>query len=84
MRDTLDVTTLSEDCLRPPERLWPTRKELRRMAKNTGNDHRIGAVKDRSQFVLPNGHHVKRDDSTGRFVDVKADKAPFKGVREEK
>ncbi len=54
------------------------------MAKNTGHDYRIGAVRDRSQTLTPSGHYVKRDDTTGQFVDVKADKTPFKGVRKEK
>lgn len=57
------------------------------MAKNapTGDGHRIGAVKDRSQTQTPSGHWVKRDADTGRFMDVKTtDKTPFKGVRKEK
>ena len=55
------------------------------MAKNgkTGDGHRIGAVKDRSQFQHPNGHWVKRDKSTGQIMDVKSDAKPFKGVRKE-
>lgn len=31
-----------------------------------------------------NGHWVKRDSETGRFMDQKADNHPFKGVRKEK
>ncbi len=56
------------------------------MAKNkpTGDGHRIGAVRERSQTVMPSGHHVKRDALTGRFMEVKSDKKPFKGVRLEK
>jgi hypothetical protein len=57
------------------------------MAKNPpkGDDHRIGAVKSRSQTQTPSGHWVKRDDETGKFMDVKtSDKKPFKGVRKEK
>lgn len=56
------------------------------MAKNNppGDGHRIGAVRERSQTVTPSGHYVKRDKQTGRFMDVKADKTPFKGVRREK
>jgi hypothetical protein len=50
-----------------------------------GDDHRIGAVRDRSQTQTPSGNWVKRDASTGRFMDVKTtDKTPFKGVRKEK
>jgi hypothetical protein len=41
-------------------------------------------VKGRSQFPGPGGHFVKRNDKTGRFMDVKADLKPFKGVRKEK
>jgi len=57
------------------------------MAKNppSGDGHRVGAVKQRSQTQTPAGNYVKRDASTGRFMDVKtSDKTPFKGVRREK
>jgi hypothetical protein len=55
------------------------------MATNPPKDgHRNGAVKGRSQTVTPSGHHVKRDTKTGRFLDVKSDKKPFKGIRREK
>ena len=56
------------------------------MAKNKpyGDNRRIGAVKDRSQFQRPDGRWVKRDSDTGRFMDVKADTKPFKGVTREK
>lgn len=56
------------------------------MAKNNppGDGRRIGAVRERSQTVTPSGHYVKRDTQTGRFMDVKSDKAPFKGIRREK
>ena len=45
---------------------------------------RRGAVKQRSQFLAPNGHWAKRDTETGLILDQKADSAPFKGVRKEK
>lgn len=57
------------------------------MATNppSGDKHRNGAVCGRSQTKTPCDHYVKRDTSTGRFVDVKTtDKKPFKGVRKEK
>lgn len=57
------------------------------MATNppTGDGHRKGAVRDRSQTKPPSGHYVKRNTETGRFMDVKtSDKTPFKGVRKEK
>ncbi|HEX3519190.1 MAG TPA: hypothetical protein VHT29_09175 [Solirubrobacteraceae bacterium] len=57
------------------------------MAKNppTGDNRRKGAVRDRSQFKTPSGNWAKRDDATGRIMDVKtSDKKPFKGVRKEK
>jgi hypothetical protein len=56
------------------------------MAKNgtSGDGHRNGAVKQRSQTQTPAGNWVKRDSETGRFMDVKTtDKTPFKGVRKE-
>lgn len=57
------------------------------MATNppTGDGHRSGAVRNRSQTKMPSGNYVKRDADTGRFMDVKTtDKTPFKGVRREK
>lgn len=56
------------------------------MATNppTGDGHRNGAVRDLSQTQTPSGHWVKRDTDTGKFMDVKSDGKPFKGVRKEK
>jgi hypothetical protein len=57
------------------------------MAKNppTGDGHRHGIVKERSQTFNPKTEqYVKRDTNTGRFMDVKQDGTPFKGVRKEK
>jgi len=57
------------------------------MATNppSGDGQRKGAVRSRSQTYNPNnGHWVKRDAETGRFMDQKADNKPFKGVRKEK
>ena len=53
------------------------------MAKNTGSGHRKGAVKGRTQTQTSSGHYVKRDAISGRFLDVKKDGSPFKGVRRE-
>lgn len=53
--------------------------------KPYGDGHRKGAVKDRSQvFNDKIGRFVKRDSESGRFMDVKSDNNPFKGVRKEK
>lgn len=50
-----------------------------------GDGHRNGAVRDRSQVFNPHTERfVKRDADNGRFMDQKANKAPFKGVRKEK
>ncbi len=57
------------------------------MATNppSGDGHRNGMVRERSQVFNPKtGCYVKRDTVTGRFVDVKSDGEPFKGVRKEK
>ena len=57
------------------------------MAKNppTGDGHRIGAVKERTQTYNPKTEQwVKRDSNTGKFMDVKQDEKPFKGVTKEK
>lgn len=45
---------------------------------------RKGAVKERSQTQNPKtGNWVKRDAETGKFMDVKQDGKPFKGIRKE-
>ncbi len=57
------------------------------MAKNPpmGDNARKGAVKGRSQAFNPKTQQwVKRDTKTGKFIDVKQDGTPFKGVRKEK
>ncbi len=52
------------------------------MATNTGNGFRRGSVSDRSQTFNPRAdQHVKRDDSTGRFMGAKG--TPYKGVAQE-
>lgn len=55
----------------------------RRMAKNPppGDNHRVGAVKDRFQSYNPKTDHwTKHDRDTGRFMDQKSNDKPFKGV----
>lgn len=49
-----------------------------------GDNHRNGAVRQRSQTQTPSGHWVKRNTNDGRFMNVKTDTLPFKGVRKEK
>jgi hypothetical protein len=54
------------------------------MAVNTGKGSRVGAVSGRSQVYNPStGHYIKRDAGSGRFLEVKSDGKPFKGVRKE-
>jgi hypothetical protein len=62
-----------------------TAREDGMMAKHTGKDYRKGAVDNRTQLDLDpkNGKFVKRDRSTGEFIDVKEDEKPFKGVAKE-
>ena len=57
------------------------------MATNppSGDGHRNGAVKKRSQVHNPkNDRWVKRDSDSGKFIDQTSDKKPFKGVKKEK
>lgn len=57
------------------------------MATNTpiGDGHRHGAVRKRTQTLNPKTElWTKRDADTGRFMAVKKDGTPFKGVRKEK
>lgn len=53
------------------------------MAKNTGNDHRRGAITARTQFQRPGGMYQKRNERTGHFMEVKQSAGPFKGVAKE-
>ncbi len=54
------------------------------MAKAAGRGRRTGAVRGRSQVKNPKtGLWVKRDTSTGRFVQAKKSGGSFKGVRRE-
>ena len=54
--------------------------------KPYGDNARVGAVRGRSQTYNPKTDlWVKRDTSTGRFMDVKtSSNTTFKGVRKEK
>ena len=52
--------------------------------KPTGDGHRNGAIKERSQTNNPHSEQWEKRDSTGKFMDVKQDGMPFKGVRGEK
>lgn len=57
------------------------------MARNgkVGDGHRNGAVRGRTQTFNPKtGNWVKRNSDTGKFMDVKSDGTPFKGVTKEK
>jgi len=57
------------------------------MATNppSGDGHRQGAIRGRSQMLNPKiDRWVERDTSTGQFKNVKSNAAPFKGVRKEK
>ena len=66
--------------------LISSEKEVKTMATNPpkGDGHRNGAVRHRSQTFNPvTQQWVKRDTDTGRFMDVKQDGTPFKGVRKE-
>ena len=56
------------------------------MAKNppVGDNARKGAVRNRSQTFNPKTQQwVKRNAETGKFMDVKQDGTPLKGVRKE-
>jgi hypothetical protein len=54
------------------------------MATNTGKDHRIGSVKNRTQLEHPKNpdFSIKRNTGDGRFMNVK--EGDFKGVAHEK
>jgi hypothetical protein len=50
-----------------------------------GDNHRNGAVRDRSQVKNDKiDRWIKRDSDTGRFIGQKDDGKPYKGVTKEK
>lgn len=52
------------------------------MGKNTGNGHRNGAVKNRTQVYNPsNNLFIKRNTTTGQFISAKS--TPYKGIKQE-
>ncbi len=54
------------------------------MARNTGKGSRQGAVQARTQVYNPaTGNYVKSDTATGKFLEVKQDGKPFKGITKE-
>lgn len=57
------------------------------MASNgkSGDNRRIGAIKNRSQVFNPViKRYVERDTNSGQLINVKSDNKKFKGVRKEK
>lgn len=55
------------------------------MAKNTGRGTRAGAVTGRTQAKAgQSGLWVKRDTTSGKFLEVKKSGGAFKGVRKER
>jgi hypothetical protein len=52
--------------------------------KNKTDGFLNGPIRDRSQVQHPDGHWIKRDTETGKFLNVKHDEKPFKSVRREK
>jgi hypothetical protein len=54
------------------------------MAKNLPKDNvQKGSVTGRSQFQHSNGNWVKRNRTTGQFMDQKTSSGPFKGIVKE-
>lgn len=54
--------------------------------KPTGDGHRNGAVRKRSQLktkIAGEEHWTKRSKDSGQFMDQKKDETKFKGVRRE-
>lgn len=54
------------------------------MAVNTDKGYRIGSVTDRTQTKNPKTEKWTKRGDDGRFMDVKSDGKPFKGVAKEK
>lgn len=62
---------------------WQT-LEKGHMAKNTRRIFRIGAVRRRSQAYNPLTRLWTKRGPKGRFMDTKANRKPFKGIRKER
>ena len=56
------------------------------MATNppTGDGHRNGAVRDRTQVYNPQNDRWTKRSPDGKFMDQKSDNKPFKGVTKER
>jgi hypothetical protein len=56
------------------------------MARNgeKGDGHRNGAIKNRDQVFNPKNKKWVKRDAEGKFMDVKENGTPFKGVRKNK
>lgn len=55
------------------------------MAKNTGRGSRTGAIAGRSQVQnRRTGMTIRRETTTGRFLQAKTSGGSFKGVKKEK
>lgn len=53
--------------------------------KPYGDGHRLGAVRNRTQFYNPHTNRwQKRNPENGQIMDVKQDGTKFKGVRKER
>ncbi|HTT80562.1 MAG TPA: hypothetical protein VMF86_12865 [Stellaceae bacterium] len=53
------------------------------MGKNTGEGHRVGFVKNRVQIRNPRTDRwIKVDTKTGRIIDQKKTREPYKGIRQ--
>lgn len=59
------------------------KKEIMAINRPYGDGHRIGAVRQRSQTFNPVTEQWVKRGPDGRFMDVKQDGNPFKGVRKE-
>jgi hypothetical protein len=56
-----------------------------KVAKNTGEGSRKGAVKSRVQALNPvTKRYVKIDTESGRIIEHKKTAGPYKGIREVK
>lgn len=79
MRDSSYIYAISRTIITSVIRRIP-------MAKNGPKGHgRKGRIKQRSQLLNPRTkRYIARDASTGRFMNVKSDHAPFKDIRIER
>ena len=85
MASCLSFVPISAEDIGPAFAAFLSQEDSMATNKPTGDGHRNGAVRKRSQVLNPKtDHFTKRDAESGQFMDTKSSDTKFKGVRKEK